>query len=91
MARDAIQVAVDDLAERLQRSVVINDAAVHLLYASAHYGDEDPVRIRAVLQREADSRVIGHVLFSPDSRYLVANVNRYASQGCGFFKRQGGI
>ena len=62
MARDKIQAAVDTLAEHLHRSVVINDAAVHLQYASAHYGDEDAVRIRAILQREADSKVIGHVL-----------------------------
>jgi hypothetical protein len=27
----------------------------------------------------------------PDVIVAVANVNRYASQGCGFFKRQGGI
>src|SRR4051794_33392410 len=74
MARDAIQVTVDRLAERLQRSVVINDASVHLLYASAHYGDEDPVRIRAVLQREADSKVIGHVLAQGVSTWTTAGV-----------------
>jgi hypothetical protein len=74
MARDAIQVAVDRLAGRLQRSVVINDAAVHLLYASAHFGDEDPVRIRAVLQREADSKVIGHVLAQGVSTWTMAGV-----------------
>src|SRR4051812_42842531 len=74
MARDAIQVTVDRLAERLQRSVVINDASVHLLYASAHYGDEDPVRVRAVLQREADSKVIGHVLAQGVSTWTTAGV-----------------
>jgi hypothetical protein len=42
--------------------VVINDAALHLLCASAHYGDEDAVRVRAVLPCEADSKAIGHVL-----------------------------
>ena len=71
---DPVQAAVDGLAERLQRSVVINDAAVHLLYASAHYGDEDPVRIRAVLQREADSRVIGHVLAQGVATWTTAGV-----------------
>src|SRR4051812_25654139 len=74
MARDAIQVTVDRLAERLQRSVVINDAGVHLRYASAHYGDEDPVRVRAVLQREADSKVIGHVLAQGVSTWTTAGV-----------------
>ena len=66
--------AVDELAERLQRSVVINDAGVHLRYASAHYGDEDPVRVRAVLQREADSKVIGHVLAQGVSTWTTAGV-----------------
>ena len=74
MARDRIQAAVDTLAEHLHRSVVINDAAVHLQYASAHYGDEDAVRIRAVLQREADSKVIGHVLAQGVSTWTTAGV-----------------
>jgi sugar diacid utilization regulator len=74
VARDEIQVAVDELAEQLQRSVVINDAGVHLRYASAHYGDEDPVRVRAVLQREADSKVIGHVLAQGVSTWTTAGV-----------------
>ena len=62
MATDAVQASVDRLAEELGRSVVINDAAVHLLYASRHFGDEDRVRVQAVLQREADSKVIGYIL-----------------------------
>ena len=74
MVADPIQAAVDGLAGRLRRSVVINDAAVHLLYASAHYGDEDPVRIRAVLQREADSRAIGHVLAQGVATWTTAGV-----------------
>jgi hypothetical protein len=74
VVRDAIQATVDQLAERLQRSVVINDASVHLLYASAHYGDEDPVRVRAVLQREADSKVIGHVLAQGVSSWTTAGI-----------------
>jgi hypothetical protein len=74
VARDVIQTAVDRLAEQLRRSVVINDAAVRLLYASPHYGDEDPVRIRAVLQREADSKVIGHVLAQGVSTWTTAGV-----------------
>ena len=54
--------------------MVINDAAVHLLYASAHYGDEDPVRVRAVLQREADSKAIGHVLAQGVATWTTAGV-----------------
>lgn len=62
MARLSAQDVIDRLAELLQRSVVIDDPAVHLLYTSRHYGDEDRVRTHAVLQREASSAAIGHVL-----------------------------
>lgn len=56
------QDVIDRLAEQLQRSVVIDDPTVRLLYASRHYGDEDEVRTHAVLQRQASSAAVGHVL-----------------------------
>ncbi len=62
MAQEPTQRLIDDLAERLQRSVVIDDPGVRLLYASQHYGDEDEVRTHAMLQRRASSAAIGHVL-----------------------------
>lgn len=62
-----LQAIVDELAERLGRSVVIDDPAVRLLCASRHYGDEDPVRVHTVLQRTAGSETIAYVLGqSPD-------------------------
>lgn len=42
--------------------MVLNDPDVRMLFASAHYGDEDPVRIRAVLHRDPGSATIAHVL-----------------------------
>jgi len=57
-----VQGFVDDLAERLQRSVVIDDPELRLLYSSPHYGDEDAVRVQAMLNRGASSKAIGHVL-----------------------------
>ncbi|MBF4764379.1 helix-turn-helix domain-containing protein [Nocardioides islandensis] len=62
MAQTPTQRVIDALAERLQRSVVIDDPNVRLLYASQHYGDEDEVRTHAMLQRRASSAAIGHVL-----------------------------
>ncbi|MFC7363267.1 helix-turn-helix domain-containing protein [Nocardioides astragali] len=62
MASPEIQSLVDELAEQLQRSVVIDDPGLGLLYSSAHFGDEDPVRIDSMLNRRTDSKVIGHVL-----------------------------
>lgn len=62
-----LQSIVDELAERLGRSVVIDDPGVRLLCASRHYGDEDPVRVHTVLQRTAGSATIAYVLGqSPD-------------------------
>jgi sugar diacid utilization regulator len=50
---DGLQTIVDDLAEELARSVVINDPVNRVLCTSRHFGDEDAARIRAVLQRDA--------------------------------------
>jgi len=62
MPNAEVQAIVDDLAERLQRSVVVDDPQLSLLYSSPHYGDEDPVRIEAMLKRRASSKALGHVL-----------------------------
>jgi hypothetical protein len=59
---DDVQVLVDDLADDLGRSVVVNDPAMHLLHASRHFADEDPVRVRAVLQRDPAPEVAHYVL-----------------------------
>ena len=62
MANAEVQALVDDLAERLQRSVVIDDPQLNLLYSSPHYGDEDAVRVQSMLKRRSSSKAIGHVL-----------------------------
>ncbi|KQX72327.1 CdaR family transcriptional regulator [Aeromicrobium sp. Root472D3] len=62
MAQDRIQAVVDRFADELGRSVVVNDPEVRMLYASPHFGDEDAVRIRAMLNRDAGAKAIGHVL-----------------------------
>ncbi|MDA3647865.1 helix-turn-helix domain-containing protein [Saccharopolyspora indica] len=62
MSGSDLQRVVDALAEKIGRSVAINDPSVHLKCASRHFGDEDEVRVHAVLQREGASAVIGHML-----------------------------
>ncbi|BBF99608.1 MULTISPECIES: PucR family transcriptional regulator [Pseudonocardia] len=59
---DEIRLLVDDLAELLGRSVVVNDPLVRQIYGSRHFEDEDPVRIRAVLQHELGAEVTAHVV-----------------------------
>ncbi|MBQ1115996.1 CdaR family transcriptional regulator [Streptomyces sp. C3-3] len=59
---DAVRRLVDELAERLQRSVVLDDPLVRFIHASRHFDDADPVRIRSLLQGVADSEAIRYVL-----------------------------
>ncbi|SNT26036.1 Sugar diacid utilization regulator [Rhodococcoides kyotonense] len=59
-----MQAIVDRFGDELGRSVVVNDPQVRMLFASRHFGDEDPVRIRAMLNRDAGSEAIGHLLAS---------------------------
>jgi sugar diacid utilization regulator len=52
MVGDGIQEVVDALATRLGRSVAVDDPAIRLIAASRHFGDEDALRVRSVLDRE---------------------------------------
>jgi hypothetical protein len=65
---------VDQLAEHLRRSVVINDPGVHMLYSSVHFGDEDQARVQAMLNRDAGTKAIGHVLAQGVSTWTTAGV-----------------
>ncbi|UXX95146.1 helix-turn-helix domain-containing protein [Streptomyces sp. AD2-2] len=69
-----VQAMVDRLARRLRRSIAVNDLAVRPLYYSAHFGDEDAVRVTAVLRREADSGAVGYMLASGTSTWTTAGV-----------------
>ncbi|MFE4519903.1 PucR family transcriptional regulator [Kitasatospora sp. NPDC056783] len=59
---EALQTLVDGLAEELGRSVVLADPLVRLICTSRHFGDEDRVRVRTLLQGVADDEFIRHVL-----------------------------
>ncbi|MCX5399514.1 CdaR family transcriptional regulator [Streptomyces sp. NBC_00102] len=59
---EALQAQVDELAEELRRSVVLDDPLVRLICSSRHFGDEDPVRIRSLLQGRADNEPIRYIL-----------------------------
>ena len=64
-----VQHLLDRLADDIGRSVVINDPAVVMLYSSRHFGDEDPVRVEAMLNRVASSAAIAHVLAQDVARW----------------------
>ncbi|WP_326731669.1 helix-turn-helix domain-containing protein [Streptomyces phaeochromogenes] len=74
MIDNELQRIVDALAESLGRSVAINDPTIHLLCASRHFGDEDAVRVHAVLQRDAGSAVIGYLLAQGVTRWTEPGV-----------------
>ncbi|MBT2514724.1 CdaR family transcriptional regulator [Arthrobacter sp. ISL-30] len=74
MSDSRIQIAVDQLAEHLRRSVVIIDPGVQMLYSSVHFGDEDQVRVQAILNRGASTKAIGHVLAQGVSTWTTAGI-----------------
>lgn len=59
---EAIQAEVDKLAQQLRRSVLVNDPMVQNFCRSGHFGDEDPLRIRALLQRDTGSAAVSYIL-----------------------------
>jgi hypothetical protein len=69
-----LQSMIDDLAGQLGRSVVIDDPCIRLVCASRHFGDEDPVRVRAVLQRTAGAEIIAFVLAQEPHRWSRAGM-----------------
>lgn len=56
-----LQSIVDELAERLRRSVAIDDPSIRLLAASRHFGDEDALRVSSVLNRAIEPDVADRV------------------------------
>lgn len=60
--RRELEQLVDDLADHLQRSVVVDDPTIRLIYSSRHFGDEDQQRIRAVLQHDVGGAATAHIL-----------------------------
>ncbi|PKW19188.1 FAD dependent oxidoreductase [Saccharopolyspora spinosa] len=62
MADGGLQSIVEEFAERLRRSVAIDDPSIRLLAASRHFGDEDQVRVGSVLNRAVDPELADRVL-----------------------------
>ncbi|WP_072803225.1 PucR family transcriptional regulator [Rhodococcoides yunnanense] len=69
IAGAGVRSLVDELGEFLGRSVVIDDPAVRLICASRHFGDEDTVRIRAMLDRDAGDEIGRFVLGQGAARW----------------------
>ncbi|MEU1290134.1 helix-turn-helix domain-containing protein [Kitasatospora sp. NPDC005856] len=66
---EVLQTLVDGLAEELGRSVVLDDPLVRLICTSRHFGDEDRVRVRTLLQGTADDETIRYVLSQGVARW----------------------
>ena len=62
MSVDRLQQLLDELAERLHRSIAIDDVQISLIGSSRHYGDEDPVRVRSLVSRKPDQQAIDFIL-----------------------------
>ncbi|NUR06024.1 MAG: helix-turn-helix domain-containing protein [Nocardioidaceae bacterium] len=57
---DGLQQTVDRLAARLGRSVAIDDTQGRLVVSSGHFGEEDELRVFAIVHRYSDPRVLAH-------------------------------
>ncbi|WP_236790861.1 CdaR family transcriptional regulator [Amycolatopsis sp. GM8] len=62
MSDGDLQSIVDELAERLRRSVAIDDPSIRLLAASRHFGDEDATRVSSVLNRAVEPEITDSIL-----------------------------
>lgn len=62
MQGEEIQPVVDALANRLGRSVAVDDPSIRLIAASRHFGDEDKARVRSVLDRTVPSEAMRWLL-----------------------------
>ncbi|MFJ7215047.1 PucR family transcriptional regulator [Amycolatopsis sp. NPDC098790] len=58
MSTDDVQPIIDALANRLGRSVAVDDPSIRLIAASRHFGDEDAIRTRSVLDREVPRAIV---------------------------------
>ncbi|WP_367433025.1 PucR family transcriptional regulator [Streptomyces celluloflavus] len=82
MANDDLQSIVDGLAERLQRSVAIDDPSIRLLAASRHFGDEDAVRVASVLNRSVSADLVERVLAHGVARWTGPGSVVVGAEGC---------
>ncbi|MEV4143895.1 helix-turn-helix domain-containing protein [Amycolatopsis sp. NPDC049691] len=92
MADRDLQSIVDELAERLRRSVAIDDPAIRLLAASRHFGDEDALRVGSVLNRAVEPRIVDHVLAHGISHWSapgIVDVEGAAPRLCAPIRRDG--
>jgi sugar diacid utilization regulator len=74
MSDGDLQSIVDELAERLRRSVAIDDPSIRLLAASRHFGDEDPLRISSVLNRAVEPAVADGIFALGIARWTTPGV-----------------
>ncbi|MFC9556379.1 PucR family transcriptional regulator [Rhodococcus sp. NPDC056960] len=58
---DELQELVEAWSHRIGRSVAIDDMNVRMLAVSAHFGDEDPARVTAVMKRGLDTPAVEHL------------------------------
>lgn len=60
---DPVLEVVEDLAERIQRSVAVDDAELNYLSHSTHrFGDEDQLRLRSISERQLTAPIREYVM-----------------------------
>ncbi|MBB4688724.1 helix-turn-helix domain-containing protein [Amycolatopsis jiangsuensis] len=69
-----LQSIVDELAERLRRSVAIDDPSIRLLAASRHFGDEDALRVASVINRAVEPGVTDRIFAQGIAKWTAPGV-----------------
>jgi hypothetical protein len=59
---DQLQQVIEDLAQRLGRSVAVDDPALLLVACSRHFGDADPARLDSLVGRRVEGAMLDHVM-----------------------------
>ncbi len=71
---DSLGGLVEDLAQRIGRSVAIDDAGLRLLANSSHFGDADPARMGSLVGRRVSGPLRDHVMSQHIQRWMSPTV-----------------
>jgi PucR C-terminal helix-turn-helix domain/GGDEF-like domain len=66
---DQLQQTIEDLAQRLGRSVAVDDPALRLIACSSHFGDADPARLDSLVGRRVEGVMRDFVMSSGISQW----------------------
>ncbi|QTG81771.1 PucR family transcriptional regulator [Arthrobacter crystallopoietes] len=86
--RDAVQQFVDQLAEKLGRSVAVDDRHRHYVTSSRHFGDLDGLRVNVLVSRHLDDKSSAYLYSFVDAANLKGPIRIPANDDLGITVRR---